>query len=632
MDHLIYLLSIVLLISGHALRVRRWGLLLEEEQKHKRSEQYLSLATGYFINFLLPLRVGEIVRALMFSFLTKKNIFSSLASVIVERTLDALVVFIILTPAIQLLNGESFYFPNLITYSILLAITISLILSSKFVISRRMMNSVFNIFNDNISFILRHFSWSFNEVLTRLFLSFKSFLLNTLLMWSFYLASFYYVTASLNLKFDNFYLFFLNNPFHSTLGIIIEQLSIIHIFMLCAYFLCPIVFIAIYQVAKNKFNFYPVKLVNWFTSTTLVIPNKEDLFATKEQYKLFLTRTFKTEVDIVSDFYQNGIGNDTILHRLFHGGSDALTSLISCNGNLYVRKYAKKNGMDKLKLQSAWLNENKLSLPLAQITQEYKHESFYTYDMPYSNQSIDFYEFIHSSAIDKSWNILLKVNNKLNEFHHSGMASHADKETIKKYVTEKAVSNFNKIVELATPIFRNDIVNINNNHINLQSISNWINDPNFHHKFKHTTVATIHGDLTIENIIINKELDNGWFIIDPNVGNIFETPLIDHAKLMQSLHFGYESLNRTILCLSKDDDFFITFYRSYQYSKLFENYKKWLIESFGDDYLREVFLHEIIHYLRLVPYKFRKDQNVGIAFTACALLLIQEYINTYEKD
>ena len=98
---------------------------------------------------------------------------------------------------------------------------------------------------------------------------------------------------------------------------------------------------------------------------------------------------------------------------------------------------------------------------------------------------------------------------------------------------------------------------------------------------------------------------------------------------MQSLHFGYESLNRTITYQIDEGDIFVSLHRTSQYASLLEKYESWLVDNFGVDFLKEVRLHEIIHYMRLVPYKFRKDENIGIAFAACMLILVDEFLKEY---
>lgn len=51
-------------------------------------------------------------------------------------------------------------------------------------------------------------------------------------------------------------------------------------------------------------------------------------------------------------------------------------------------------------------------------------------------------------------------------------------------------------------------------------------------------VADIHGDLTVENIICRTDVENpdkAWYIIDPNTGNLHDSPYLDYGKLLQSL-------------------------------------------------------------------------------------------------
>ncbi|EKO3471151.1 hypothetical protein NTE06_004254, partial [Vibrio fluvialis] len=214
--------------------------------------------------------------------------------------------------------------------------------------------------------------------------------------------------------------------------------------------------------------------------------------------------------------------------------------------------------------------------------------------------------------------------------HSATQTEDAREDTIKKYINEKLVKNFLDIKSLAPLYFDSEFVIINGAQINVRRIEEWLLSDEFSNYFQHKHTATIHGDLTIENIIINKKSELGWFIIDPNVGNLFESPLIDFAKLMQSLHLGYESLNRSIQCQIDNGTISVSFYRSSQYSKLADRYQNWLREKYSKQYLEEVYLHEIIHYLRLVPYKFRKDTNIGMAFTACMLLLVDNFMKEYK--
>ena len=142
--------------------------------------------------------------------------------------------------------------------------------------------------------------------------------------------------------------------------------------------------------------------------------------------------------------------------------------------------------------------------------------------------------------------------------------------------------------------------------------------------------STIHGDLTIENILADPSRPRGWFLIDPNVGNVFDSPLLDHAKLIQSLHLGYESLNRDIAV--EYDGATLTFpvVRTAQYAELHARATAWMREHLGEQALREARLHEVAHYFRLIPYKFRRSTQAGLVFLGCLAILAQRWLEEFE--
>ncbi len=64
--------------------------------------------------------------------------------------------------------------------------------------------------------------------------------------------------------------------------------------------------------------------------------------------------------------------------------------------------------------------------------------------------------------------------------------------------------------------------------------------------------------------------DKAWYIIDPNTGNLHDSPYLDYGKLLQSLHGGYEFMMMTPRCTVQENriDFQLT--RSAAYDALFE--------------------------------------------------------------
>ena len=47
---------------------------------------------------------------------------------------------------------------------------------------------------------------------------------------------------------------------------------------------------------------------------------------------------------------------------------------------------------------------------------------------------------------------------------------------------------------------------------------------------------------------------------------------------------------------------------------------------FGEDGLREIYFHELMNYLRMMPYKIRQNPKKAICFFACTSILLGQYL------
>jgi hypothetical protein len=630
-----FLLATLCLISGHAMRVRRWNNLLPSSHADSGSAQFASLSIGYVANFFIPFRVGELLRSAVYSAWARKDFGTSLSSIIIERTIDVLVWVVLIRFGLVKLGFilDSGVESNMGLFLIMAGSIVffaSLLSWSPWV--RKTINFITSIFNDEISFIFRHFFWTLGEVYIRLIKNLIVFLLNTFAMWGLYLLSYCFLSIALGINFNEIIGLFFEAPFSSTLieiWKITDSPAVLLLFS--SYVLSPLLFISLYFFTKKRLAFKPKSLVQWFSGPALFnsVGDRRDSFANHEQYRLFLLRSFRNEATLLSQFDAAGLNDKAILHRVFHGGSDALTSLVFKEGQLIVRKFASMRGKDKLIAQAQWLGKYKEKMPLAVVSFTEEADNFFVYDMPYLDNSRDFFEYIHTVSVENSWSMLEEVLNGIQNFHNAETYGFVSDDSVDCYIDVKLKENFKTIKELSNILFDSDSININGVSIDSSRIEAWLCSDKPKEILKYKTASVIHGDLTIENIIVNNNLEEGWFIIDPNVGNLFESPILDYAKLMQSLHFGYESLNRTITYQIDEGDIFVSLHRTSQYASLLEKYESWLVDNFGVDFLKEVRLHEIIHYMRLVPYKFRKDENIGIAFAACMLILVDEFLKEY---
>ena len=83
---------VVLIVVGLGLRALRWRVLLGERLSARHSFHILNVS--YFVNGVLPLRVGELARAALAARLDPPvPVFTALSTIVVERLLDTMAVF-----------------------------------------------------------------------------------------------------------------------------------------------------------------------------------------------------------------------------------------------------------------------------------------------------------------------------------------------------------------------------------------------------------------------------------------------------------------------------------------------------------------------------------------------------------
>ncbi len=87
-DHWVVLLAIVLMIYSALVRAQRWRYLVLPQKEVKLKSLFGSTMIGYFGNAVLPLRMGEIMRAYSLGKLEKINQSNVFGTIILDRLLD----------------------------------------------------------------------------------------------------------------------------------------------------------------------------------------------------------------------------------------------------------------------------------------------------------------------------------------------------------------------------------------------------------------------------------------------------------------------------------------------------------------------------------------------------------------
>ena len=646
MKYFILILAISMLLLGHYFKMLRWRQFVQIYEKPKNNVLLKSLTIGYMVNFCLPFRIGDLIRGIYAGRKMKNGICFSIATVIVDKYLDVIVVgFLFLLfylgsfQKITLLYSLLFYFGFSI---IALFLSILAIKYNKYL--KILTKKIGSIFNDEIELNLLYFSWSIISVFKDMYekVNRKKLISNTILMWFLYIISYYLFALFLSTfqsevkLIDIFNLLFnRNNIFMSTISVSYTPSNLILQFplIMSIYILTPLIILYIISIFKAKVN-------NTLTD------NSDDEFDVK--YLKMLPHINTNEKLAFLEAYFSGVEREyfkqyltinrdiSIMHD-YSAGSNATTMLCTNGKESFFRKYAFGEDGEKLYEQIKWLHEHENVLTLPKIISEDKGKGYCYYDMQYDNSYVGFFNYIHSMPIEDSWNIMKQALSNLEEKLYYINSRKADKDTIKKYIDTKVIQNIEKIKKAKSlrNLMEYDELIINGiKYKNLNQFSKYFTFEFLYDVFKEDIYSDIHGDLTIENLICRRNSDYkpDYYIIDPNTGNVHDSNNLDYSKLLQSLHGGYEFLMNTRKVDINKNNINYLYIKSTAYNELFKRYKKFLKEKFADNKVKSIFFHEIIHWLRLMPYKIEKEGKRVAMFYAGLIIVVNEVVKMYEEN
>ncbi|MBR1523896.1 MAG: UPF0104 family protein, partial [Lachnospiraceae bacterium] len=324
--------------------------------------------------------------------------------------------------------------------------------------------------------------------------------------------------------------------------------------------------------------------------------------------------------------------NDIQIISDYSAGSNATTLLAIKDNRTIFRKYVVGADAGKLHDQVEWIERFKSELPLPEIISEKRGEGMTLYDMPAITGATGFFEYIHTNPIESSFEIIRKTFDRLENGLYGKSDGTASADAIERYIDEKILKNI-KLIEANhrwSELLRYDEVVINGKKVKgFPNLKRAMSGENLKRIFASDKVSPIHGDITVENIITvpdSKRYSDGYYLIDPNTGNILDSRFIDYAKLLQSLHGGYEFLMRTESCSINGNEIRFMSGISKTYRDLYGEYRKYLNERFSEDEVKSIYYHEIVNWLRLMPYKLEHDESRAAVFLAGMLLAVNEIL------
>lgn len=623
---LLFAAATAVLLLAHAARAVRHSFFFSRSELPRRFDLLLALSFSYALNAILPLRIGELVRVLFVAVRVRLRIPYVAATVIAERLSDLVVVAGIAAVLAARSGSSAAGIPA--TGLALLAATLvaGAVLVRRSLAVRRTVWHVAALFNDRIKVGIVELVWSTSQLLLDgPFLTLR-YLAATAGMWTLYFTAYALFASAVGLSTAQVSLALLGAPLQPLLLELLRGAVSHSSLMLLLFTAIPIVAVMAYGLIRNRREILrSVEIARrfGFTRPEQELPSVSRRFRNASDYSVFLLAHFGASNDLVSTFAAEGM-DDVVVHRFLPGGSDAVTAVVEVGGVIGIRKLAAGDAGARLAEQAVWLREHAGALPLPSVVAERRHADRFHYDMPFTTTASDFYDVIHTTPVERSQAVLRSVVDGMMAFHEANRMGKADDAAVDAYLERKVRANAAEILSYAR-LAVGEAFTINGTP---HRLSDWdcLGDMDWLRAQVGTRdVARIHGDLTIENIIVCPERPNGWYLIDPNPHNLFDTPLIDWAKLTQSLNLGYEGLNRGATATVSGDAIQLVLTRSSAYAQLDSFFSTLLWERIGEEGMREVAFHELVHYLRLTPYKIRRSPQKGLAFFACSAMLLQRY-------
>ena len=633
MNVIFLIVAIITLSLAHFVKILRWRLFIEiyEEPRNRNLIQALSL--GYFINLFFPFRViGDFFRAI-YSGRKMKNSYSlSFSTVIVDRILDIITVGILfyIFYVFSIYNKQiekSFRF-----YMLFSVLIISLIILFYFlkryikIISLK----VASLFNTNIELNILKFMWALIWNFKDIFLKINKFkiLIITTLMWllytfSYYLFSLFLLSQNYNFRLvDIFFLLFSKDIFGMDFLLIEKKVSMFfYIYMITPIIIMLLISKFFMLKTYSKKNHREVE--DYFN----LFPNQDN----KEKLEFLRKYFLDKDKSYINNYLK--INQKITIIRDFSAGSNATTMLCMKKDEIFYRKYSFED-IEKLYEQVEWIIENKKrKLPLPEIIRKEKTNNYCYYDMLYKPTSIPLFEYIHSTPFEETWEMIENILKKLEEVLYTNKLRKADTESINKYIDLKVRDNITKIYDskILKKLLRYDEVIINGkSYKNLSYYLKYLSKEYLYNIFKDDIYSDIHGDLTIENIICNlNTMEEKYYIIDPNSENINNSANLDYAKILQSIHGGYEFMMRTYDISVEENQINFLFIKSQAYSYLYKKLNEYMNSKFEKEKIRSIYFHEIVHWLRLMPYKLKKDGKRALIFYSGLLMVLNDVIEKY---
>ena len=658
-------LAVALQLAGHIVRAKKAEYLFTPVKDNTVRFQFRALSIGYLFNTLLPLRLGELIRARIIAGGLDLSFSFSLAMIIIERAFDAAILGVTGLIILSVVGASD---TGLFTYAFgmtIVALIIGVILGVVVDRNTHLLGWIYrstDLFKETIKHSSRFKVWSViyglqRTIVPRRILHYVGL---SLFSWLLYAASVFVLVQ---------YFFAGLKPAEKLLAVLAPYFGL-------ALPSGPASLGTFSDVADSftrSLNFaagdtLTFNLLAWVVLilpiaaigiVLLFVKTKETVWrhaprqvsAASLENKLRRTEDISQEMSRFLENYFSGntlshvvhkaeLRNDFRLLKYFKGGSDAITILASQNGQEVVKKIIPPEFEDRLKAQYDWLAARQNIKGIVQVLREEKAKDYYAIDLSYRADDEMLFEFMHHNPLNKSQAVMDEVWGYLSKSVHGKpgkLQAHTKqrREYIDKHIfgcLEKAAKVDPEIMRAAQP--ESLIIN-GHEYDNLYQIMKKIE----RHPEAWKDIATyketpvVHGDVAVDNILVS-QTDGHALLIDPAPdGNIISGPVFDFGKNMQSLYCGYEFL------LRDEDPVYLTDaniinYRSHssaQYNQLCEYVRTKLAPKYlSRAEQRAIIFHAAALHIRRLKHQVYYNPSNVLKFYAVGVKTLNDFLAQYE--
>jgi hypothetical protein len=569
----------VVQLAGHVLRAARTKVPIDNVRRGSLAGQFRHLSIGFLFNVVWPLRIGEVVRSYLVAKTLRISFLYTLLAVVLERLIDVVLVSVAFLALLAVVGSTDL---GVVPIAAVVALAVSVLLIASFVALVRENTVLMRVawqatswLNHDLENRARFKLWSVIFGFQRFFRQRRQLArygVLTLGSWACYIA------VAAMAAFTVFPVLSGREALLATAapaGVVSPSIgngapgaytenvrafiegstaldgTTVVLFAAASWMVVnvPVVLVAVVAL-----------FVNWARRTSAPLAGAE--LAPSDGYvnKLGRDQDISGSMTHFLDAYFQRQRLSQVMHRLevkgnvslvrfFKGGSNAVT-LLATNGHgeLFVKKMVPPEYAHRLKNQYDWLAERADHGELVTVLREQRADDHYAIDLEYRPSSVPLFEYVHENPISESAAKLGQVWAYMYERVYDVGALEHRPDIRDDYVSERFVMRVRAAADshpaLAEALKGERIV------VNGRELDNF--DRVLARIQSHETAwddlatfrqsAHIHGDLTVDNILVDLP-SRDVLIIDPSDDNQLRGPVIDFARHMQSLLYGYEFLN-----------------------------------------------------------------------------------------